>query len=227
MSTVTEIQNLIDDIIDTNKTDFPAAKKVRLMNKAQDKIVNIIMEKDSLQQWDDDNYGDLNEGYLNLVDGQADYFLDEDENFADILFISKVYILPSATATEYVELEKEGKSIPETIEGTPTTYRLSGKSIIVKQTPSYNATNGMKVMFSRAPKPIVVADTIRKPGIPVTFHHLLALYTAYDFARAKTLANRSDVLNEIVQEEQRLGIFVRKQDHDTVKTITTEYINSI
>jgi len=226
MSTVSELKLLINDIIDTNSTNFPDSRKVRLLNKAQDKVVNLIMQKDTLEQWDDPNYTDLAEGYLNIVDGQIDYNVREDENFADLLFISKVFIIQSATDTDYVEVDKQGKA--QTYgEGVPSQYRISGSRIIFDTEFNYDKTNGIKLMFGRTPKPITINDTTKKIGIPVTFHHLIALYVSYDYARAKGMANRNDILNEIITEEQRLGFFIRRQDNGTNLVITTEEVNPI
>lgn len=227
--TITEIKNLIDDLIDTSEAKFPTARKVRLINKAQDKVVNQLIEKDFLFQYDDPNYTDLNEGYLNIVSGQKDYNIREDENFAGLLFISEIHILPSATATLYDDcrLNKTGKYLSVSDTGVPTQYRISGSSIIFEPVPNYNATNGIKINFIRKPLPVETSDTTKSLGIPVTYHYLVALHTAYDYARAKVLSNRNDILNEIVNEEKRLGIYANKLNNDANGIITTEYVNSV
>lgn len=227
MTTVTDIKLLIDDIADIKSGDFPNIKKTRMMNSNQDKIVNIIMENDRLQQWDDEGWGDLNEGFLDLVNGQVDYNLDEDENFSDILFISKIWILETEDSIEYVEINRDGKFTSEITEGTPRRWRQVGKKILLDPIPSYNKTDGMKVSFVRAPKPILTTDTTRKLGFPSTFDRLLALYTAYDWARAKTLSNRNDILAEVVTEERRLGIFVGRQGGETADVLEAPTINSV
>ncbi len=226
MSTVTEIQSLIHDLIDTSSSDFPVARMVRGMNKAQDKIVNIILQKESLGQYDDTNYTDLAEGYLNIVSGQEDYSLKEDENFADLLTVHKVYVLGSATATEYVEIEKKGK-FKTAGTGIPTAFRLNGKTLIFDIEPNYSSTNGIYVQFSRIPKPILTTDTTRELGMPVTYHHLVALYTAYDFARAKRMDNANDILAEILREEVSLGLHIGKQDFNANLVISPETVDSI
>lgn len=226
MSTVTEIKQIVHDIVDTSSATFTDARMIRGLNKAQDKIVNLIIQKDTLNQWDDTAYTDLNEGYVNIVSGTYDYDLREDENFANILAVHKVYILGSATSTDYVELEKDGKfSTMGT--GVPTKYRLAGKTIVFDITPNYNATNGIKIQFTRIPSPILTSDTTREPGIPTTFHHLLALMTAYDYARAKRMDNKDDILNEIEQEKIALGLHITKQDFNTNIVISPETVDSI
>lgn len=226
MSTVTELKLLINDIIDTNASNFSDTRKTRLLNLAQDKVVNLIMQKDTLEQYDDPNYTDLSEGTLDIVDGQSIYNVREDENFADLLFISKVYVIPSATATDYIEVAKQGKELTLG-EGTPYKYRISGPRIVFDAEFNYNKTAGIKIMFGRIPKPILVNDTTRKVGIPVTYHHLLALHVAYYYARAKMMSNRNDIWNEILTESQQLGLFIKRQDNGANLAITQEQVNSI
>lgn len=224
--TVTEIKQLIHDLVDTNSSSFSNLRMLRGMNKAQEKIVNTIIQKDSLDQWDDDNYTDLSEGYINIISGTNNYSIKEDENFAGILFVHKIAILGTATATDYQELDKDGKFITRGT-GTPTKYRINGKTIIFDITPDYNATNGIYVQFTRTPKEITVLDTTKQIGIPRTFHYLLALLTAYDYARAKRMDNRNDLLQEIREEEMKLGIAVNAQSNDTILSIVPEEIDSM
>ncbi len=225
MSTVTQLKQLVHDLVDTSSSTFSDPRMVRGLNKAQDKIVNLILQKDTLDQWDDIAYTDLAEGFLDIVSTQNNYNLREDENFANLLAIHKIYILGSATATDYAELEKTGK-VNTVGTGIPTSYRINGKTVIFNITPDYSATNGMKIMFTRTPSPILTSDTTREIGIPVTFHHLLALHTAYDFARAKRMDNANDLLRECKEEEIALGLHIGRQDFNSNIVITTESVDS-
>ena len=45
MSTVTELKLITHDIVDTNDTTFSPSRMIRGFNKAQDKVVNIILQK--------------------------------------------------------------------------------------------------------------------------------------------------------------------------------------
>lgn len=217
MSTITELKLLIDDLVDTSTSTFPDAKKVRLLNKAQDKVVNILIKNDYLNQYDDDNYTDLAEGFLNLTSGQNDYNTKEDENFADLLFVRTVYI--KDTSGTWKEVEKDDL-FTTTETGEPTKWRLTGKTIIFNKTPGYTYSNGIKVVFVRKPEAISISDTTKEIGMPRTFHHLIALYVAYDFARSKRMDNANDLLNEILLEEQRLGFFVASKDKSVVNRMT-------
>jgi hypothetical protein len=224
--TTTALKALIHDIVDTNTSTFPDARMVRGMNVSQNKVVNVIAESDQLSEWDDDNFTDLPEGTINIVSGQRSYNLREDENFANLRVVCKVFILTSATGTDYTEIKREGKSF-STVTGVPTSYRMSGSRLVFDIEPNYSATNGIRVLFIREPQEILTSDTTKELGIPTAFHHLVALYTAYDFARSKTLDNRNDILRDVEKEEKRLGLSVSHQDNYAETVITPESVNSI
>lgn len=227
MSTVTELKTLTRNLLDVNSSDLPDSRIVPFMNMAQNKIVNLMMEKDQLQQYDDQNHGDLPEGYIDIVSGQNDYDITEDENFVDMLYIAKVYIKETSDNIEYVELRRTDKENLDPIEGTPRVYRISGKTLLIKPTPNYAASDGIYVQFGRPPQEITTADTTKKVGLPSTFHHLLALYTAYFYARSKTLANRNEFLNEALIEENKLGLFTKRKTADTVFNLEAEPVNPV
>jgi hypothetical protein len=227
----------INDRIDTNDTDFPVAKKVRMGNVSQDKIVNAIIEQDRLYQYDDPNWNDLSEGFLNITDGTYKYDTREDENLANLLFIAKVFLM--GKDGEYYELDKADEiefnttdSIPT--KGQPTKYRITGKTLVLTPTPDYTNTTEtvpqqakMKIYFTRVPKPILVTDTVREIGIPTTFHHLWALDVCYQFASAKQMAVKTDLMNDILLEEKKLGISISKMNNNTNLTISAEPIDCV
>jgi hypothetical protein len=221
--TITELKLLINDLIDTNTNDFPDVKKVRFLNKAQNKIVNLILENDVYSYYDDDNWTDLSMGYLNLDTGVNNYNLRQDENLANLLYVTK--LLAKDKYGNYQELQKinidSNEASPELTEstntGSPLTYRMNGKTIIVSPTPDYDSTDGLKILFIRTPQEILESDTTKEPGIPSTFHYLLALMTCYDFARAKQMTTKNDLFLEIAEEKQKLGIHV--SDEKDIKII--------
>lgn len=206
---ITEIKNLIHDTVDTNTTTFPDVRMVRGLNKAQHKLAGVISRNDYLYQYDDDNYTDLPEGTLDLVSGQSDYLIKEDENFSNILFLVKIFILNEDD--KWVELEKK-TTFQITESGVPTAYRLTGKTVVFDKTPDYNKVAGIKVYFVRELQEISINETTKEPGIPSIFHFLLALLTAYDYARAKRMDNRNDILREVELEQENLGLFVKTHD---------------
>jgi len=225
---ITTIKNYINDRLDTSDTDFPVAKKTRLLNVGQDKIVNAILEQDRLFQYDDDTYTDLPEGTLSLTSGTYIYDISEDENFANLLYVAKVFV--KSSSGDFYELEKSGIEFEtlsgSLVSGSPTKYRLSGKRLVFDINPNYTSADGIKIFFSRIPSPILEADTTREPGLPTTFHHLLALYACFDFASAKQMTVKNDVYTEIQVEERKLGLHIAKMNNDTNFAVEAKYIDA-
>ncbi len=228
--TITETFALVDDLIDTTTEKYPLAAKARSINRNQDKLVNIILENDPNTLYDDFNYGDTTEDYINLVSGQSVYDFQSDLGGADVLYVIRV--LAKDSAGVYQPLSRHGTTHPnalynlrETYTGSPRYWRFNGNRIILSYTPNYNSTNGLKVIYQREPKAITAADTTRELGLPSTFHHLIALMTAYDYARAKNLVNKNDLLNEINEEKVRLGIYISNLDKETYAVIRPVYRN--
>ena len=225
--TIDEIKLLIHDTVDTSTSTFADARMVRGLNKSQDKVVKILKKNDNLKEWDDNNWTDLPEGLLDIVSGQNDYDLSQDENFSNFISVLSVHSKDNAASTEFKKLNKTGRTVDSTT-GIPTEYRMLGKTLIVTPEPDYSLTDGIKVLFVREPKPILVADTIKEPGVPSLFHNLLVLDTAYDYARAKNLASKNDILAELRLEERELGISISQdQDVDIDTVIKHPEINSI
>jgi len=221
MATITEIKLSIDDLIDTSTSTFADARKVRGLNRAQDKIVNIIKQNDNLQEWDDNNWNDIPEGTLDIVSGQAIYNINEDENLADLLSVISVWFKPDAAATEYTKLNKTRRDVVDSATGFPSEYRLVGNNIILSPEPDYALADGLKVLFVRAPREITASDTTKEPGIPPLFHNLLALYTAYEYARAKNLSSKNDILAEVQKEEEKLGVEVSNEQSVDIDNVIT------
>jgi len=219
--TIEETTTLIDDLVDTNSTTYPLARKIRSIGRNLDKLVNLILENDPAAIFDDPNYADLAEGTLTLTNGQTVYNLAEDENFADVLYVTKVFVKDSVG--NYYELNRYGtndaniasslkQNTAFAIFNPQNYFRQSGKRIILGFTPNYTASVGIYIYFQRAPKHPTVSDTSMELGIPSTYHQLVALMCAYDYARAKTLENRNDLLVEIREERESLGLHIDNQE---------------
>jgi hypothetical protein len=139
---------------------------------------------------------------------------------------------------EYYELEKgeiEFNTVDSVAEdGEPLRYRMSGKTMILTPTPDYTNTTEdtpqqakLRVFFSRIPVKIETSDTTKEPGIPTTFHHLLALDTCYQFASAKQMNVKNDLINEIQTEEKKLDIHIEKMNNNMNQILEVEEVNSV
>lgn len=228
--TIDEIKQIIHDTVDTNTSDFSNARMVRQINIAQDDVVSIILENDGAFEWDEEAYGDLNEGTLTINAGQKAYNLAEDENFANILSVIKG--LCKDAGGNWYEIKRFHPDYIETSydtfedrSGTPTQYRLSGKKLLLYPTPNTTISNGLKIFFIREPKPITVNDTTRELSIPSIFHKLVAYKVAYNYAVSKRMDNKNDILNMIFREEEKLGLHMANQDRTVNNRIIPVYRN--
>jgi hypothetical protein len=194
------------------------------INSAFEKIMPMLLSYSDYIRWDDVNHGDRPIGKLNLVSGQNDYTVTSDENALDILNITNVRILTSATETKYTELKRltlddtdvtEIMSPSQGITGVPSGFIENGNTIFLNIPPNYNATNGLQLFFSREQSYFVSTDTTKEAGIPKPFHELLALYASLDWI----MVNRTDdgnlislLRNEITIREKGLRNHINLQN---------------
>lgn len=191
---------------------------VARVNIAFDRLMPILLSWGEYLKWDDTNHTDQPIGTFNIVSGQADYTLAEDDNSLDILDIKKLLILPSSTATNYLELEEITAESPlvaaamspnsgET--GVPNYWLKRGNTLFLYPKPNYAATNGVKIMFEREQSYFTSADTTKEPGIPKPFHRLLPLYAAYDWLLVNKPANAT-LITRIEAEIQKAEAGLKK-----------------
>ncbi len=205
--TIDDIKNLIDDTVDTNSTTYPDERKVRAINKAISALSGDVLLAD-WGVWDDFNYGDIPVGYLPLTSGQKYYEFQEDENGAEIQYLNKVLIKTEGastyTAIDRIMLDDVDYTSESDGSGTPTAYAIHGKTIALSPTPDYTEATGIKLFFQRAIEDVTTSDTTKELGIPAPFHYVVALMASYDYARAKRLDTRNDILKEVTDERKKL-----------------------
>jgi len=168
-----------------------------LINDGFDNLAPYLYSFSNYLKWDDTNQTDLPIATVNLVSGQSDYKIAQDDNSLDILNITNVRIYSSATATLYVDLEEmtvddyravEAMSPNTTSTGLPSHFLKRGNVIFLYPQPNYSATNGIKLFFEREASYFASTDTSKEPGIPRPFHALLPLYASYNWL----LVNKPD-----------------------------------
>lgn len=181
-----------------------------LINSAFENIIPLLLAFNDQIRWDDTNNTDAPVGRINLVANQNDYKITADDNSLDILNITHVRILTSATATRYVELERVTSDDPDVAEiispttaitGTPNRFLELGNTLYLDILPTYSATLGIEIFFGRQQVYFVSTDTIAKPGIPLPFHELLALYAAESW----NMVNRSSDGNLLTLLQGRIA----------------------
>jgi hypothetical protein len=160
------------------------------VNSGFDRILPLVLSDTDALKWDDSNHSDLPIGTINIVSGQADYTIEQDDNTLDILRIAKVRILQSSTATQYADVETIYLSHDDAYDamspnsqdtGVPSKVLIKGNSVFLSPKPNYVATAGIKLFFEREQSYFASTDTTKEPGIPKMSHELLALYPSHDW----------------------------------------------
>lgn len=194
------------------------------VNSAFDRVMSRVLSYSTHLRFDDTNHTDLPSGTFNIVSGQANYTITQDDNGLDILNITDVRILPSATATDYVTLEKmtidDDRALDAMVPnsgdtGVPTAYLERGNTIFLYPKPNYAATNGCRIFFEREQSYFASTDTTKQPGIPLPFHSLLPLYASYDWLLVNKPANTALMT--------RLEAQIAKQEKDLDDLVASRY----
>jgi hypothetical protein len=175
-------------------------------------------------RWDDPAHGGNPLEYLNIVSGSGAYINPVDGNSLDILNVTNVRILDSASGTEYQDLERmymDDDRVPDAIapnpstSGVPTHWLESGNTIYLYPEPNYSATNGIEVLFEREPSYFADTDTTKEPGIPKPFHELLPLYASLTWLVINKPANQlviQELRARIAQKEAFLDDMIAKRN---------------
>lgn len=161
------------------------------VNEAFDEIMPLLLSfTGDTVRWDDTNNTDLPVCKIDLISGQFDYTIAEDDNGLDILNMASVRIYPNATATQYMELTEVTADDPRALAimspsstdtGTPSIYLKRGNTLHFFPKPNYSATDGIQLLFEREQSYFASTDTIKEPGIPRPFHKLLAHIAAHEW----------------------------------------------
>lgn len=202
-------------------------------NLAWDDYLAIALTASGTWQFDDSNHADYPIIKTNLVDGQKDYAFTTDEQGNLILDIYKVAILPSATATLYQEIYPIDQQSPDsgldlvsetTAEGVPTEYDKTANALFLTPTPSYSATNGLKVYINREASYFTYTDTTKKPGCPGLHHAYFYLKPALEYARRNNLANERKIKERVEELEKSIKEYFGKRSKDEKPTIKPKKI---
>lgn len=166
------------------------------VNLALDKYRSIAVPASGTWELDDSNHtGDYDVIYTTITSGKRDYTWLTDENGNSILDVEKVLILPSDTATQYVELEGVNELLSENVDiidengatGVPTRYAKRANGLRFDTIPNYTKARGLKLIVNRESSYFAYTDTTKKPGYPYHQEYFF-LRPSYDIARRNNLA---------------------------------------
>jgi hypothetical protein len=175
----------------------------------------------------------------NIVSGQRDYPFTVDDGGNKIISISKVLILPSATATDYVPITPVDETntnissiLTSTQTGVPNQYGKLSNSIFLDVIPNYNKSAGIKMIVEREGSYFLTTDTTKVAGVP-TYHEYFYKKPAYEYAKRKGLSNVTQLEKDVIDLEgsERLRIigkiqeFFSRRPKDEVRRLTVNITN--
>jgi hypothetical protein len=211
------------------------------VNIALEELVGKIISSDGAWEWDDTNQTDLPVGTGTLVEGQESYsFASEYLKIKRIKVktVNGQWIL--LKQIDQRELEGEGQAIETYFgltsgnpnKGLPEYYDILGDSIRLYPSPTSTVvtlTSGLKVEFVRTAvlfsvvgtdaSPSTAADATA-PGLPSTYHVLLAYKAALPFCMTYKKDRVALYLNQIQKMETDLLKFYarRNPNHRNIMT---------
>jgi hypothetical protein len=205
------IVELIDETLKTDAVSYPIAAKVRDINLALDRALQIIFQSAGTWNFDDSNHTTHPIISTDLIAGQRDYSFVTDQEGSLILDFYKVFAADQNghfyelklrdVQSESANDSYSGNSIPVIADdiqgftsgvntpGSPSQYDMTGNSIFIDPVSSYNmrlvqeGVAGLKAYINRESTYFNVGDTSKKPGIAGIFHEYLALRPAWKYAQ--------------------------------------------
>jgi hypothetical protein len=180
-------------LVDADITSYPLATVIRRFNIAYEELVGDIINADGVWQYDDTNYTDHPRGKGTLVEGQQDYAFS-----SEYLQIESVEIMDTAKVHRKIRMvdqnDTRDRGLDETygvdssgnpLTGFPEVFDINGDTIRLYPAPTATdctLTNGLRVNFKRAPDLFTVSDTTQQPGLPSSYHSILAYKAALPYA---------------------------------------------
>jgi hypothetical protein len=182
------------------------------LNRKLERYLGMLGAGSRLSQVDDTNYSEHPFSLFNIVEDQHDYEFLADEDGNVITDITAVLIKPTGGVyrkIDKVTIDDQGAELimsPNAKPGVPTRYLERNNTIFLDPIPNYNLSYGGKLFYKRAPSYFATTDTTKEPGIPVQFHEMLAIASAYDWL----LVHKSNAGVEITRAEAELDKFERE-----------------
>lgn len=181
------------------------------LNRRLDRALGMLGAGSRLSQTDDTNYSEHPFSLFNIVEDQHDYEFLTDEDGNAITDITAVMIKVGSIFRKIDKVTLDDKDAelimsPNSKPGTPTRYLERNNTIFLDPVPNYALTDGAKLFYKRVPSYFTTSDTTKQPGIPVQFHEMLAVGSAYDWL----LVHKSNAQVEISRVEMELDRLERE-----------------
>ena len=235
--TYADIRSKIHLLTKTNTTSLASASLNLYTQPAEDRVVSLILNSDSLWQFDDSNNTDLPIATTNIVSGQKDYSLATSH-----LTIDRVEVKDSSgNWTELTQIDQQTLKRDRQValgayqdtNGIPQEYDVLGSSVILYPTPNFSQSASLKIYFTRGPLKFDYTTgkftdgtgaTTSSPGWNTLFHDLIPLLASYDYCSTNGLKNANNLMSMIQVKEAELINFygLRNRDYRPRFTISTD-----
>jgi hypothetical protein len=157
----------------------------RLMNVKNAEVqAELQLLTGSSAGFEDTNYSDEQFSFFDIENGEHAHQFLTDADGNTISDITGVLILPSATSTEFVKLDKLTADTPKaefvmspnpSNVGIPSAYLEKNNTIYFDTVPNYEKAAGGKLFYRLVPSYFVPGDTTKKPGFAEGYHSILSV----------------------------------------------------
>jgi len=192
---------------------------VNLLNREYERALALLGTSSRLSGFDDTNYSSQPFSFFDIVQGQNDYEFLADGDGNSITDITAVLILPSASATEFVKLDRltlddpnaELVMSPNALSvGVPTSFLERNNTVFFNLKPNYAKDKGGKLFYKRVPSYFTADDLTKSPGFNADHHQLLSVSASYNWllvnkSNAKTLISRIEA--KLLKMEREFKVY--------------------
>lgn len=206
--------------VDANQ--WPTVKVVNSSNHWLDFVTGYAIGADKRFQWDNTNHTKLPIGTTDLVENQADYSFQTDEQGNNIITLVALSLVESdGTEKPLKPIDRNDPGyLSETFgvnNGTPTSYdKISDNIVRLDHKPSATdvSTYDLKFYFQRTSPKFTAASTTTTSGFSPLLDRGFVVASAYDGALTLGLPNIQALAAERVREEARVEQYftIRNQD---------------
>lgn len=202
----------------------------RLINSRYQQVVVMILKAQNSWDYDDINHTDFPILTTSLVDAQQDYSLPASEKILKLKRVEITYDGTNWYKAEPLDIGTIGEatgttSISANFSKLSPFYDIQYNSIFLYPIPDAAVANGLKLWVTREVDEFVNTDTTQEPGIDEPFHRMLAIGAAMDWAIAKGLGVKNDLMALYQDYERRLGDYYGAKQTDKDMRFSPGYIN--
>ncbi len=210
----------------SNTTQYPLADFIRSANNWYRRANNWIWHSTGTFEYDDSNYTNLPIATTDLVADQRDYLLPSTAQKIDRVEVKDA-------GGDWQVLKAFDKSQTQTAmeelystSGMPQRYDMVGNSIMLYPAASSEMTTlsqGLKLYFSRDIDEFTTSDTTASPGFSESFHELISIGAAIDYANVIDQSRLGVLNNQLVELKKELEQFYGSRHRDLKTNIGRKY----